>query len=652
MLSVLLCLTAAAAEWSVQPQSIQWAGGEVVRERVSFGGLPYDGPVPTIRRDPAGIVLGRRNPRPDKGPATLVPIRSSEEASRRVALGWQADPINRGTLVVFPVGQEARLAWRFAVSALGGQWRVWVDATDGEVLAAEADSWSIDGWVYDPDPVTGDLVSVEFDVEPSARHLDGPYVWASQCTDWTIDIRPFGLRRCNDWRQSAKANAQGNFFEQPDEGSLDDPFAEVNAYFHADRFARWLAVRFGIRVDTMQIFTGFPLTNAFYGDFDDNGTRDLSFGVTDDGYNLAYDSDVVIHEFGHAVVRQLAGSLSMGADSLGVDWTPGALNEGVADAFAMLLNRDPLLAESMARSERWDVAIRDLEPDRVCPDDLASQVHRSGQIWGSLAWNLIDDPRVGPDVTSELLVAAVSTWDKTIDWQGAGHSLISASEILLDHGWLDELGHKAVVAHIQATGMLDCERIIDMQRVDAVPITMLNLGLSGQYERIPAGVQFKYAVPPESDELRIRVSDFTGAKERTGLAIYVRTGAPVEHETMRIDGLGLQHAVPVTFDAVFEVDEEAADVVIDNRTVSTFQPGVEVYWSVASINRSRDAMDAVYLSVTMGADALIGQEVQAPKNEGSGCSYASARRLTVVPGSSALLLFCVVGVRRKTKHMI
>jgi len=652
MLSVLLCLTATAAEWSVQSQSIEWAGGEVVRERASFGGLPYDGPVPTIRRDTTGMERDRRNALPNKGPATLVPIRSSEEASRRVALGWQADPINRGTLVVFPVGQEARLAWRFSVSALGGSWRVWVDATHGEVLAAEADSWSVDAWVYDPDPVTGELISVDLAIDPHSRHLDGPYVWASQCTDWTIDTRPFGTRRCNEWRQAAKANAQGKFFESPEEGELDDPFAEVNAYFHADRFARWFGARFGARVAPMQIFTGFPLTNAFYGDFDDNGSRDLSFGVTDDGFNLAYDSDVVIHEFGHAIVRELAGSLSMGADSLGVDWTPGALNEGVADAFAMLLNRDPLLAESMARSERWDVAIRDLEPDRVCPDDLASQVHRSGQIWGSLAWNLIDDPRVGPDVTSELLVAAVSSWDKHIDWPRAANSLLDAADVLREDGWLDEEGYGAVGAHVQATGMLDCERIIDLKRVDSSRISLLNLGLGGAYARIPAGVQFKYVVPPESDRLQIRVSDFTGVSKGSALAVYVRVGSPVEHEPTRIDGLGLLHAIPVAFDAVFEVDEEAADIVISDRNVSTFQPGVELYWSVASINVSRSAMDAVYLAVTMGADALIGEEVSVIESRGSGCAVSNMRDCKRVSGCWTVILFCVVAIRRKPKDMI
>ena len=145
-----------------------------------------------------------------------------------------------------------------------------------------------------------------------------------------------------------KANPQGDFFVHPDEGLLDDPFAEVNAFYHADQFAEWFAFHFGLRTPQMQIFTGFPMTNAFFGDFDGDGKRDLSFGVTDDGLNFAHDSDVVIHEYGHAIVRELAGGLSMDADHLGLDWTAGALNEGIADTFSMLINPDGLLGESMA----------------------------------------------------------------------------------------------------------------------------------------------------------------------------------------------------------------------------------------------------------------------------------------------------------------
>ena len=109
---------------------------------------------------------------------------------------------------------------------------------------------------------------------------------------------------------------------------------------------------------------------------------------------------MIVHEYGHALVRQMAGSMWMQADELGLDWTPGALNEGVADTFAMIHNPDPILAEGMGRSDRWEDGIRDLSVERTCPSDLQSQVHRSGRVWGSTMWRLVSHPRIGPDVVA------------------------------------------------------------------------------------------------------------------------------------------------------------------------------------------------------------------------------------------------------------
>ena len=130
--------------------------------------------------------------------------------------------------------------------------------------------------LYEVNPLDGDVASVRLHVDEGSDRLDGRFVWASHCVDWTIDPRPFGVRLCNDWRQLAKANPQGNFFVHPDEGVLADPFAEVNAFHHSDRFAQWFALHFGLRTPQMQIFTGFPMTNAFFGDFDDDGKRELA----------------------------------------------------------------------------------------------------------------------------------------------------------------------------------------------------------------------------------------------------------------------------------------------------------------------------------------------------------------------------------------
>ncbi|MEC9390256.1 MAG: hypothetical protein VX944_09290 [Myxococcota bacterium] len=628
-MGMLAWMTATALANGAPPVTLQrmespWRSGRIVRERPDVAGLPYDGN-PSVRFEGVdGAVWWSARPLPTRFPDTAIPSVDRQDSLDAVKRGWPGSRVGRGTLVVFPDGDDAKLAWRHAVRGLGGVWSVYVDAHRGLVLAANAESWSTRAHVYDPNPVMSDLVTVDLQGLWRGAKLRGEYASSTKCTDWRIDPAPFGVRVCLDWAHAAKPGPRGDFFEQPREGSLDDPFVQPNAYHHVDAIARWADQRYGLRLEEpIQIFTNFPLTNAFFGDFDGDGDRDLSFGISDGGYNFGYDADVVHHEYGHALVRELAGSMWMQADELGVDWTPGALNEGVADTFAMVLNPDPLLAEGLGRSDRWDEAIRDLEPDRVCPDDLRSQVHRSGRIWGAMAWNMVDDPKIGPELVGDLVVAAVATWDNGTNWPDAAESILHASDRLRDIGSISAETAAAIAHHVNASGMLDCERIIDLERVGSTRQVLLNLGLSGPYERLAGGVQFMHRIPAESESIRIAIEDFDGASQGSGLAIYLRLDAPVEHEASRIEGVGLHHAQPVAYDAVLELDASSGTFVVGEAELPGFLVADAVYGSLASINRSRDPMDADYMSATVSAVAVQPQDAIAQRSTSTGCHSAA-----------------------------
>ena len=619
----LLLSTAGAAEsdWVHDHSRLSWLGGQVIHTRSSYQNLPIDGPPEVVFVDTAGSVVDTIGARPRHFPTNLIPSMSVQSAADIAANHWHAPVPSRGTLVLFQEDDTTHLAWKFRIAAAEQIWTTWLDAHSGETLASEADSWSAQAWVYDPNPAVAELSSEQLLGLEENRNLRGHFAFATDCIEWRIDPKPYGERVCIDWAHAAKATADGNFYIEPNHGDLYDPFAEVQAYFHADRIARWLNDRFGIYLGySLQIFTNFPLTNAFFGDFDDDGDRDISFGISDDGFNLAYDSDVVYHEFGHGIVRNLAGSMWMQADTLGNDWTPGALNEGVADTFAMILNPDPLLAESLGASDKWDLAIRNLEADRICPDDLRSQVHRSGEIWGSMAWNLISDPRVGEDLTADLLVGTIAGWGNGTNWTDAGWSLIETAEMLFNDQLIDQQSLDAVTQHVANSGMLDCERIIDLQHTEMSQQYLMNLGLDGPYKRIPAGVQFQYQTPAESNEFHINIRDFSGFDNQTGLALYLRAGSPVEHEATRIEGLGLHHAIPIHYDAVFEIDESSATIVLNDHSEPALVPGERYFWSIATINQGRTPMDVAYSKVTIQAQALIGDITHSKPSKATGCT--------------------------------
>ena len=647
---------ALGGQWSTQETSVHWAGGQITFERARWGDVPLDGPPLVVWSDGKGESRARLRRLPMLETGNTEPLIRESEAARRVASGWGVHPIRRGTLTLFPDAGRARLAWRFHVSQAGLTWRVWVDAHDAVVLHAQAETWSSRAWVYDPNPAESDLVAVDLPGLHSDPHLAGVYSEVGSCESWSIDPRPFGERTCLEWAPQAKASPAGDYLYPPAEGETHDPFTEGQVYFHLHEFAEWANVNFGLHLaEPIRVFTNFPLTNAFFGDFDDDGVRDLSFGISDDGYNFGHDVDVIVHEYGHALVRQMAGSMWMQADELGLDWTPGALNEGVADTFAMIHNPDPILAEGMGRSDRWEDGIRDLSVERTCPSDLQSQVHRSGRVWGSTMWRLVSHPRIGPDVVAELLVGAVSTWSNDTDWPDAAASFVGAARRLRDVGVIDEDALAIVEETIEASGMLDCERIIDLATTGAMRVTLLNYGLGGEYERVPAGVQFMHAIPTGVDRIRIRVQDFTGAEAGTGLAVYLRMDAPILHETTRVEGLGLHHAIPVEFDAVVELDESQGEIWVDAESLPGFGEGGVLHGSLAAVNRTRGFMDIAYASAVVHADAYLaaGRVDVAEGEDSGGCATVSPDRSARASGGALSLLLAaalLVGRRRRSPH--
>ena len=62
--------------------------------------------------------------------------------------------------------------------------------------------------------------------------------------------------------------------------------------------------------------------------------------------DYSYDGDVVYHEFGHSVVNvtlKLVGTPHM--DEYGTSYSPGAMNEGLADYFSSAITGDPDVGE-------------------------------------------------------------------------------------------------------------------------------------------------------------------------------------------------------------------------------------------------------------------------------------------------------------------
>ena len=86
------------------------------------------------------------------------------------------------------------------------------------------------------------------------------------------------------------------------------------------------------------------------------------------------------------------------------------MSEGSADYVSATINGDPIIG--LNSNERGDF-VRELETDRVYPDDAIGQVHNDGRIWGSFLWNLrtqwIADhgEAAGTEMTDRLFLGAL-----------------------------------------------------------------------------------------------------------------------------------------------------------------------------------------------------------------------------------------------------
>lgn len=586
----------------VERARVPFAGADFVVGDVRSDGRPVLGASTlerggeTVRGAPS-VPAAAWPARPIGPDAAIAAVRSAVPADRVGARPVEAFRDVRG-----------RLAPVYRVDAVLPGPSVWsfsVQATDGRILAAEQTSREARGRVYEGSPLTSGTAVVE--LPGAGAVLEGPYARSRSCGAWSDAGDPLTLASCDAFTRYAAPDEAGDYLYFPAPASYRDPFAEVHLYFHADAFSRWLDDRYGLTFTFAPIWANanFPLANAFYGDFDLDGAPEVSFGTDPaTGTDFAYDTDVVRHELGHAVVDAWAPSLpSLSGDAIGLEWAGGSVNEGIADVFAMIHAPDPLTGE-FAGSAFGASAIRDLERPRRCPDDLVGEVHADGEIFASFGWRLVSDPEVGPDLTAELLAGVVPRLGADVTWERVGRAVRRAADDLRRAALVGDRAHDAILAHLEASGMETCGRVIPLERGPA-DLLVANLGLLGPLARIPGGAQLSVDVPPDAEGVVASVEGFT-APAGMGYAIYGRWGEPVGHEFTAVEALGLGFATPATYD--FVVDAGSAPrltIPVGEEDGPALRPGERLFLSVASVNQGGlTPLDFQFAALTVSAEVL------------------------------------------------
>ncbi len=409
-----------------------------------LAGRPVYGAYLSVHLDGTGQVQVLHNRTlPDLRLATVATQVSAVDAVRqaRAAIQFGAPRASSPApeLVVLPLTDDlARLAWRVMISAAQpqGDWEVLLDAGSGQVIKRYNRLVLARGQVLDaaaPQPARQGALPLR---TLTLQGLDGSGWLRGEYVDVT---QPAGYRPATAFSPS------GDFLYQPD----DPRFKEVMVYYHIDAVQRYLQslgysdsndLPNGIR-DRVTYASPhwFAQDQSFYSVSDDA----LHFG--DGGWPDALDPDIIVHEYGHALLHDLAPHWGGGEME--------AIGEGFGDYLAA-----SLFAESgvdAACIGEWDsrgyaagttACLRRVDRDRQYPYDLSGDAHADGEIWSRVLWDV--RAAAGREAADRLALESSFYLPPAAMLIEAGQALLDADDALFNG-----LHHDAIVQALQARGL-------------------------------------------------------------------------------------------------------------------------------------------------------------------------------------------------------
>jgi hypothetical protein len=521
MLALLLVLLAPADGLDLSTTTRPALGGDglaIVEIRAVLDGIPLVGPLGHAlvdQREGGRVLL-------TTAIGTVFPLADQEvridEAHALATLAGSGLPGSQGAqgaeLVAVPGSDCTRLFWRidppadrthltnpvFLVDALTGAIRMHGDRARHALVRS---------FLRNPvlDPVAGEY-TLSF-IDPEHGNLSGPYFVAKNCIE---PIEGIGCAPAH----IAAADADGNFLyptpnidDPADAGDIMDEFAEVSAYYHADKFhAHLLEMGLpgmachasGEQATLVANYTlyldGQPqaLDNATY-------TGDCSLTVVlgqGKDVDWAYDGDVIYHEVSHGVIAHLMGpNRILGArrdrpDAVATD--AGAMNEAIADFLGSTFAGDPVHGEYV--SQYGPAQGRNADNDYTCPAALVGEVHFDSEIFSGALWDAhqaLGEPFVLVVLDAVPLLAE--------------DALFEEAAAIIETTAEAELGTSAadtVREIFTERGLVDCPRMIPWDALQRDEMWLVPKSLQGFYDPMrPPPVQVMFDVPKDADTLEI-----------------------------------------------------------------------------------------------------------------------------------------------------
>ena len=467
----------------------------------TFEGIPVSGRTVRVnldREDRVTMVMSAFEPVKADPSFDTRPAVTPEQAIRRAADGLASGRANRSEPeLVIHQPTDPHLAWEFLVwpESEPAEYRVWVDARTGEVLAYVNQAIEKHGHPRndEPSPVKTDGAGYVYDPDPlflTGQPYGSPYVDADDQTNDALDaarkevvLRDISQNGDGKWilqgpyvRIVGRNSAGTNVYDPPTMDSpdtflftrSDDRFEAVNAYYHIDKSQRYVQ-SLGITdvQDTGVDVNPMALTqdNSFY--FPDQNIILFGSGGVDD----AEDPSVLIHEYGHALLNGAAPGLLSTQEGR-------ALHEGFSDYWQGSYYRYLVETGQAAFADwrwifLWDSGEgtiwsgRYLDSDKVYPGDLCtprggscgqSALYDDGMMWAATLMEVWDT--LGRESTDELVLLSHYYLDAPVSFADAANAVIQADQdyfdgahlgLLLDvfsnRGLVDASAYGPVIGH-------------------------------------------------------------------------------------------------------------------------------------------------------------------------------------------------------------
>ena len=176
-------------------------------------------------------------------------------------------------------------------------------------------------------------------------------------------------------------------------------FQQVNSYYYANKLYKEV-IDVGASLNGIRQLSIDAHCDYLYGAYFSFNLNTICLGyapILDSETTLwaADDSDVILHEFGHAINHNLASQehFSLSTESY-------ALDEAIADYWAMTSNNEPVISE-------WFLGyisnyFRDGRSNHKYPQDIVAQPHRDGRIFMEALWSIRE--QLGKEITDSITI--------------------------------------------------------------------------------------------------------------------------------------------------------------------------------------------------------------------------------------------------------